>query len=143
MYSSYSTNPAGERLSSAYEFAKTKYSPVLAPNWASLHREAVNYDQTESSSWEGFSPPRLLHRSPSASSLPAIPIITKKDWKQRHNDHYHHFLGFDSNSKNANPINFEVKRWMKSRRAAHYVNSTSESSTKFDSESFWSSFASE
>ncbi|KIM42824.1 hypothetical protein M413DRAFT_444476 [Hebeloma cylindrosporum] len=40
---------------------------------------------------------------------------------------------------NANPIDFEIRKGMKSRRKACHVNSTSESSSAFDTEAFGSS----
>jgi hypothetical protein len=44
---------------------------------------------------------------------------------------------------NTNPIHFDIKRKMKSRRKAHHVHSTSESSTRFDTDGFSSSFPSD
>ena len=44
---------------------------------------------------------------------------------------------------NTNPVNFEIKKRMKSRRKAQHVHSTSESSSAFDTEGFLSSFPSD
>ncbi|KIM44257.1 hypothetical protein M413DRAFT_25689 [Hebeloma cylindrosporum] len=80
--------------------------------------------------------PAPLVPQPSRSSFP-LPFkrFMKKQQEQR---------DVQSNaSPNTNPISFDIKRKMKSRRKVHHVHSTSESSTRFDTEGFWSSFPSE
>ena len=121
-----------------YSSGRTPKAPRTSP-----HRKAASYDQADSS-WEVSTPFPLVRRPPASPSPPPLLNTTKRDLRQRHNEHYFQTMRVDPRSGNANPINFEIKRRMKSRREAHHVNSTSESSTRFDStEGFWSSFASE
>ena len=87
-------------------------------------------------SWLAFPPP-----PPHVISMkPLLPHTSFKSFvKKQQEQAYVH-----SNAiSNANPINFDIKGKMESRRKAHHVHSTTDSSTRFDTDGFWSGFPTE